>query len=62
MKPEAPTLNPTLCRRAPSSEPSSQVQSAEWVQYIGVVVKIMVPFGVPNIVRHLIFGVPKKGP
>ena len=26
-----------------------------------VVVKIMVPFWVPNIVRHLIFRVPKKG-
>ena len=30
--------------------------------YTWVVVKIMVPFWVPNIVRHLIFGVPKKGP
>ena len=27
-----------------------------------VVVKIMVPFWVLNIVRHLLFGVPKKGP
>ena len=27
-----------------------------------VVVKIMVPFGVLNIIRHLIFRVPKKGP
>ena len=26
-----------------------------------VVVKIMVPFWVPNIVRHLFFRVPKKG-
>ena len=30
--------------------------------HIWVVVKIMGPFGVPNIVRHLIFRVPKKGP
>ena len=27
-----------------------------------VVVKIMVPFWVPIIIRHLIFRVPKKGP
>ena len=27
---------------------------------IWVVVKIMVPFGVPDIVRHLLFRVPKK--
>ena len=27
-----------------------------------VVVKIMVPFWVPNIVRHLLFRVPKKEP
>ena len=27
-----------------------------------VVVKIMVPFGVLNIVQHLCFRVPKKGP
>ena len=32
--------------------------------YVGiwVVVKIMVPFWVPIIIRHLIFRVPKKGP
>ena len=29
---------------------------------VWVVVKIMVPFGVPNIIRHLVFRVPKKGP
>ena len=29
---------------------------------IWVVVNIMVPFWVPNIVRHLLFRVPKKGP
>ena len=29
---------------------------------IWVVVKIMVPFGIPIIIRHLIFWVPKKGP
>ena len=29
---------------------------------IWVVVKIMVPLWVLNIVRHLIFRVPKKGP
>ena len=29
---------------------------------IWVVVKIMGPFGVPIIVRHLIFRLPKKGP
>ena len=27
-----------------------------------VVVKIMVPFWIPIIIRHLIFMVPKKGP
>ena len=27
-----------------------------------VVVKIMVPFWVPIIIRHLLFKVPKKGP
>ena len=31
-------------------------------RYIWVVVKIMVPFWVPIIIRHLIFRVPKKGP
>ena len=30
--------------------------------YIWVVLKIMVPFWVPNIMRHLLFRVPKKGP
>ena len=30
--------------------------------YIWVVVKIMVPFWVPIIIRHLLFRVPKKGP
>ena len=25
-------------------------------------IKIMGPFGVPNIIRHLLFKVPKKGP
>ena len=30
--------------------------------YIWVDVKIMVPFWVPIIIRHLIFRVPKKGP
>ena len=30
--------------------------------HIWVVVKIMVPFRVLNIVRHLLFRVPKKGP
>ena len=29
--------------------------------YMGIV-KIMVPFWVPIIIRHLIFRVPKKGP
>ena len=29
---------------------------------IWVVVKIMVPLWVPMIIRHLVFGVPKKGP
>ena len=29
--------------------------------YTWVVVKIMVPFWAPNIVRHLIFRVPQKG-
>ena len=30
--------------------------------HVWVVVKIVVPFGFPIIVRHLIFRVPKKGP
>ena len=30
------------------------------LQYIWVVVKIRVPFGVPIIIRHLIFRVPQK--
>ena len=30
--------------------------------HIWVVVKIMVPFWVPIIIRHLIFRVPKRGP
>ena len=30
--------------------------------YIWVVVNMMVPFGVPIIVRHLLFRVPKKRP
>ena len=29
---------------------------------IWVVVKIMVPFWIPIIIRHLMFRVPKKGP
>ena len=29
---------------------------------VWVVVKIMVPFGVPIIIRHLLFRVPKKEP
>ena len=32
------------------------------IYIIWVVVKIRVPFWVLNIIRHLIFGVPKKGP
>ena len=32
-------------------------QGFQWV-----VVKIMVPFWVPIIIRHLLFRVPKKGP
>ena len=31
-------------------------------QLLWVVVKIVVPFWVPIIIRHLIFKVPKKGP
>ena len=36
--------------------------SLELASRIWVVVKIMVPFWVPIIIRHLLFGVPKKGP
>ena len=32
------------------------------IGHIWVVVKIMVPFWVPIIIRHLLFRVPKKGP
>ena len=31
-------------------------------KFMWVVVKIMVPFWIPIIIRQLIFGVPKKGP
>ena len=34
----------------------------DYIGVIWVVVKIMVPFWVPIIIRHLIFRVPKKGP
>ena len=30
-------------------------------EYTWVVVKIMVPFWIPIIIRHLLFRVPKKG-
>ena len=33
-----------------------------WLLFKWVVVKIMVPFWVPIIIRHLLFRVPKKGP
>ena len=36
--------------------------SVEMYRYTWVVVKIMVPFGVPTIIRNLIFRVPKNGP
>ena len=35
---------------------------ADFVALIWVVVKIMIPFWIPIIIRHLIFRVPKKGP
>ena len=40
-------------------------EKREWALYMWVVVKIMVPLWVLNalnIIRHLIFRVPKKGP
>ena len=36
--------------------------SARMLSNIWVVVKIMVPFWIPIIIRHLIYRVPKKGP
>ena len=39
-----------------------QLQAASAAETIWVVVKIMVPFWVPIIIRPLIFRVPKKGP
>ena len=41
----------------PSCDDMECAASGTWV-----VVKIMVPFWVPFIIRHLIFRVPKKGP
>ena len=41
---------------------SVSVQACTLGMCIWVVVKIMVPFWVPNIIRHLIFRVPEKGP
>ena len=38
-------------------------QQATWkLEVIWVVVKIMAPFWVPIIIRHLLFRVPKEGP
>ena len=34
--------------------------NSTWV--VVKIVKMMVPFGVPIIIRHLLFRVPKKGP
>ena len=39
-----------------------RVQTHSGTDDIWVVVKIMVPFWVPNIVRHRLLTVPKKGP
>ena len=38
------------------------VQAPQNGMSIWVVVKIMVPFWVPIIIRHLLFRVPRKGP
>ena len=42
--------------------PAGTVSEAERKKQRWVVVKIMVPFWVPIVIRHLIFRVPKKGP
>ena len=41
---------------------SKKDSRSEFDYPIWVVVKIRVPFCVPIIIRHLLFGVPKKGP
>ena len=41
---------------------SEQVRPKPCAQRTWVVVKIMVPFCIPIIIRSLIFRVPKKGP
>ena len=48
--------NRLRCPQPPQQEEST-VFNGMWV-----VVRIMVPFWIPIIVRHLIFRVPKKGP
>ena len=49
------TPNPNMCWRLLSAK--HPLASKTWV-----VVKIMVPFWVPIIIRHLLFRVPKRGP
>ena len=57
----------TMCRYANVSKTSMHCSKSQLLQpslqeFIGLVVKMMVPFWVPIIVRHLLFRVPKKGP
>ena len=54
-----PVWSPSAVKR---SSALGQVQAQGPFQAIWVVVKIMVPFWIPIIIRHLIFRVPKKGP
>ena len=49
---------PIPCGKARTPKPESHIT----IGVIWVVVKIMVIFGVPSIIRHLIFRAPKKGP
>ena len=67
---EGPAFLRTL-QRVPGTEPVTSITRGLNLEVkscftdlvcIWVVVKIMVPFRVPSIMRHLIFRVPKKGP
>ena len=45
----------------PKSQEASDPEAEGAPGSMWVVVKIMVPFWVPTIIRHLLFRVPKKG-
>ena len=55
-------LTRTTTREPPGLCIANIATSAGPYEPIWVVVKIRVPFWVLNIIRHLLFGVPKMGP